>query len=911
MPSRLSNYFNCGGLRPLSYRLTSRSVITIPAIEPPYVGTRPRVKPRIFPPTIQEPPDIPTTTVKPRPPSTTVPSVPVIPDEPVNQSTGTPTGAVGVSTGTPTGPTQTGTIGTFPGGVTQVTQTGVVNVVGAGITRPPKINTTNALFPRSNESTVVVTNQTTNTLGENTPVDTRGRTLNPKITEVPTRYRGVVNNGVKSCEPCLANEPCQYRSEAECIQSFLFGDPDLSFEVPSRGLTNNQKPRYLPQSQYTEISRNTYDAQSSEFFRRSLPNPPPNTSPRAENLRIVGDSVREVKPIKYDEQKNTMYFDDDKRIEIKINLDKLYDETYNFFDYPPTTQTKIVSNSIRLDIFKDRIPEEVSYFLKKNQNQQSNKWHEKIYFDLTLDKLALSINNTLLNSFKSIHDNQSTLVSLDDFLITLKNLLISNKLQEFNPSFYTDLSIKQKNDELISISQPATQTLKDRAVISLVENGAILADPGYYDGYNKFKLLRQKRLNTDINSRIEVTTLDNQDLDIFLEDAGISFSDIDATDNFVEIGVGDGYFIETTNIDDVQLSVPTPNESVKALLTPSTIRNLALRTAGEPDTISITVSSVSSNNELTDTFNMHEEGTLFFELVLSSVVITNESQTLLNKLKANYKLVTSESRINDLIINYGFNTTKINLDFRDPLLTYAKDSSSFVMEKSDITFRNFDFYISGTHDSSFILTRNIPFAIVLVPGCGSEHNPFDSQSEFINFNNNIISRNITLINTIKVKDNQELDTSLKEAPTERTDSPPPDYYGYADKLYYSYDPSSYTNTYYYDNTRYSNKPTQITSTRPIVAKIIKEIIQPLIIKYSPKELKWFDIFSRLTYSEMGEYVTRGDYTLITDLVKKLYNISIKDVIATDKDTITGIISTEESEDIEVTVREPIITAGDR
>jgi len=101
MPSRLSNYFNCGGLRPLSYRLTSRSVITIPAIEPPYVGTRPRVKPRIFPPTIQEPPDIPTTTVKPRPPSTTVPSVPVIPDEPVNQSTGTPTGAVGVSTGTP------------------------------------------------------------------------------------------------------------------------------------------------------------------------------------------------------------------------------------------------------------------------------------------------------------------------------------------------------------------------------------------------------------------------------------------------------------------------------------------------------------------------------------------------------------------------------------------------------------------------------------------------------------------------------------------------------------------------------------------------------------------------------------------------------------------------------------------
>lgn len=908
MSSRLSNYFNCGGFKPLSYRLTSRDVITIPSIDPPYVGGRPRIKPRIFPPIQTEEPVIPTIVV---PPNTAIPTVPVIPDEPINQSTGIPTGPVGVATGGTTGPTQTGTVGSFPGAVTQVSQTGIVNVVGAGITRPPKINTTNALFPRSNESIVIVTTPTTGTLGENTPVDTRGRTLNPKITEVPTRYRGVIRNGIKTCEPCLSNEPCEYRTELECVQSFLLTDQDLSFEVPSRGLSNNQKPRFIPQKDYNEISRNTYDAQSSEFFRRSLSNPPSNTSPRAENLKIIGDSVREVKPINYSEQKNTMYFDDTKRVEIKINLDNLYDQTYNFFNYIPKTTTKIVSNSLRLDIFKDKISEEVSYFLKKNEYQRSEKWHEKIYFDLTLDKLALSINDKLLNSFKSIHDNQSMLLSLDDFLITLKNLLISNRLKEFNPTFYISLSTQQKNDELISITQPVPETIKDKAIISLIENGAILADSGYYEGYNKFKLLRQKRLNTDINSRIQVTTLDNQSLNVLLEDAGISFTDIQDANNFVEIGVGDGYFIETTTISNQNLSVPTPNELEKALLTPSTIRNLALKTAGENDNMILTVSSTSSNNELTDVFVFHEQGILFYELVLSSIEITNESQTLLNKLKSKYKLVTNQNRINDLVINYGFNTTKVNLDFRDPLLTYAKDSSSFVMERSDVTFRNFDFYASGTHDSSFILTRNVPFAIILVPGCGSEHNPFNTQSEFLKYENNIVTRSISLINTIKITDSKDLDLILKEQPTEITESPPADYYGYSDKLYYSYDPSSYTNTYFYNEIQYSEKPSEVSSIRPINSKIIKEIIQPIITKYSPKELKWFDIFSRLTYSEMGEFFANGDYNFIIDLVKKLYNISIKDVIATTKDSITGIIPTEESEDMDITIRNQIITVGDR
>lgn len=911
MPSRLSNYFNCGGLRPLSYRITSRDVITIPSIDPPYVGGKPRVKPRIFPVVQQEPSDIPTTVVNPRPPTVITPTQPVIPDEPTNQSTGTPTGSVGVSTGRPVEPTQTGTVGISLGGITQVTQVGITNVAGTGIIRPPKINTTNALFPRTNESIVIITTPTTGSLGENTPVDTRGRTLNPKITEVPTRYKGVILNGIKTCEPCLSNEPCQYRTETECIQSFLLTDQDLSFEVPSRGISNNQKPRFIPQKDYNEISRNTYDSQSSEFFRRSLINPPSNTSPRIENLKIVGDSIREIKPINYDEQKNTMYFDDTKRIEIKINLKNLYDQTYNFFNYIPTTTTKIVFNSLRLDIFKDRIPEEVSYFLKRNEYQQSEKWHEKVYFDLTLDKLALSINEKLINSFKSIHDNQSILLSLDDFLITLKNLLISNRLKEFNPTFYINISTQQKNDELVSINQPVSETVKDKAIISLIENGAIPAHFGYYEGYNKFKLLRQKRLNTDINSRIQVTTLDDQDLNVFLEDAGINFTNIEDSDNFVEIGIGDGYFIETTTINNEDLAVPTPNELEKALLTPSTIRNLALKTAGENDGMIITVSSTSSNNELTDTFVIHEQGTLFYELILSSIEFTNESQTLLNKLKAKYKLVANQNRIDDLVVNYGFNITKINLDFRDPLLTYAKDSSSFTMERSDITFRNFDFYISGTHDSSFILTRNIPFAIILVPGCGSEHNPFNTQSEFLEYNNNIITRNINLINTIKITDSKDLDLILKEQPTEITDNPPPDYYGYSDKLYYSYDSSSYTNTYFYNNIQYSEKPIEINSFRPINAKIIKEIIQPIITKYSPKELKWFDIFSRLTYSEIGEFFANGDYNLIIDLVKKLYNIPIKDVIASGKDSFTGIFPSEESEDIDVIIREPIIKIGDR
>lgn len=779
------------------------------------------------------------------------------------------------------------------------------------ITEPLAVVTEN---PRTNEgggvgstgiptgiSTTIPGVITVNSAGTQ-PIDVRVRTIPRKITEARYGY----NRDGDSCVECLNPSPCQFRTLETCLQSVRSNSTN-PVEIPPRSTIFNQKPTYITQANYEEYSQSP---QGTVAFR-DAPSPELGTNPRWNDVKVIGGKTRFVKTIDFNNSKNILYVDDRDQSKVNINYKQVYDNVYNFFQKTPNPKTKLVENDLRLDIFNKTVAEEVRYFLLKNETGYSVNWKESYYFDLTLDKLAISLNKEFLNSIQSIHGVDNNLIQPDLFLTALLQMLRSGRLDEFDPGFYSEIASFQNSDELLEIIAPNDSTISERAALTLVINGAAPTDEGYYQEIDKLKIIRQKRLNTDIGVNIAATTIDASTISIPLEDAGISITTIDATDTYADIGVGDNYFIEVADILGNELDVPLDSKNSVATFTPDSVRVAALKTLNQDPYSLLVVSSTSSNNEFLTSYTMRETEPMYFYLDLSSIKILNEDESLVNNLQATYKRLTNEEKINNHLINYGFNVTKLNLDFRDPFVSYAYDTSSFTLNQNDITFRNFDFYLEGNHINDFILTRNLPFAIILVPGCGSRHNPFDIMSDINGYKDEIVERSIYCTQTIKINDVKKLDTAVDEVALSQTSNPNEDFYGYTDKLFYQYNPTSYGRTYYYKNEYLESAPSEISGRRSIMSKIVREVLDPVVQVYQPDELKWFDVFSRLNYNEVGDYFNNGNLDLLSDIIKQKYNINVKDVIK-DKGIVTGLGDpVEDANDLGVTVRAQVVLPEDR
>lgn len=786
----------------------------------------------------------------------------------------------------------------------------------------------------NNQSTVIViptgstgiNNQSTTTAGSTGTVGTRGETStggqDPQLDKenelqspplgssfnrtlnVSPKYNCTVSNGVRGCYECTTGN-CEYNSLNDCLVGCFSQYENFRIKTPSI-TTNLQSARFISQEDFIRYSTLGEPIPSNLINYKA----PINENPKLNSIKIVGGVPRYVKTINLSPQKGVIYVDDNTREKVELNKTPVYDTEYNIFNFTSDNLTKLTVNSLRLDIFNTTVAEEVFYFLRK-YNDNTYNWSEKYYFNLTPEKIALSLRKDLIDAFQSIHYSDNTLINQKEFLETLKSLLISGRLNEFDPNFYVELAQKQANDELLLIEGTADKVAADQASLTLTLNGSQPTEEDLYKSANKFRVLRQKRLNTDIGVKVDVELLDGSAIQIPFEDAGIVAENIEEVEDAVPVGVGDGYFLDVSTIQNSK-QVPLDNLNELAVFTPEVVRFTALKAINEDPYTHITVSSSSSYNEFLDAYSIANTSSLFFELDLSTVKIVNDENSLINEIHGTYKLVTSQYRINKLLINYGFNISKVCLDYRDPLFTYAYNTSTIETNVKDVTFRNFDFYLSGNYIDDRILTRNIPFAMILVPGCGSRHNPFNNESDIISIiNNNIVVRQISVMPTIRLNDYGLLDDSLIEYETDETLAPPSNYYGYSTKLFYNYDPSNYTGAYYYNGEYRNVRPVEITDTEPILGKIIKQIVNPLVQAYSPKELKWFDIFSRLTYDELGKYILSNGLETLKSYIKNAYNIPVKDVLATEKDSKTGLIETDDFDDSITTVRGQVIISGNR
>ena len=558
----------------------------------------------------------------------------------------------------------------------------------------------------------------------------------------------------------------------------------------------------------------------------------------------------------------------------------LYDPHLNFFRVTPTITTTLVPNNRYPNIFGETVASDVSYLLGMVSSQGS--WSEHPIQNLTLEKLAISLNPTLLNAFNRIHHQGGIQVGLNPFLSMVKKHLVTGTLEEIDTNHYIELAQRQIGDRIIQYESSQVREYLERAALGVISYNSISVDSEKFGSIQTRQIRRQRRLNTDIDARIRVCPIDSESDGIVLDNTGFCLRDLNDNQYTMNTGDGDGYYLPVQNRDGGCFPFNLATTVSSAYYVPADVRFNALTIMGEDPSITIRVRSLISLEPQGDQFLASIEdiefSPMYFSLNLVSVSSLNTTNPLIDRTQATYSRIIESSSIEAHLDNNGFAVTRFNIDFRDPIFRHIFETSSFTLEQNDITFRAFD--QNRAIIDQAVLTRNIPFGVVITPVLGSKYNPFSGFSRLEEFSNTNV-RLLQLTPSINYSDKDQRKSELQEI----------NLYDNSGEFKIGVkEPNDLQNVTYrfatsaenLINTNYSNG--SYVSGFPSLsglygAEYLVNKIDQLIVDYDPDEIIWFDVFRRMTLNKFGEIMYDGSQALINSLSKGARSgIPIKNVL---------------------------------
>jgi len=576
-----------------------------------------------------------------------------------------------------------------------------------------------------------------------------------------------------------------------------------------------------------------------------------------------------------------------------------YDVYYNFFKTTPNSETKLVSNNSYLNIFKTLISSEVKYFLDKMNTTTS--WHEVDIHNLTKEKISISLRDDLLTAISNIHTVGNKKVSSDVFLESIRKHLMEGTLGEFDPNYYIYTYNNQVYDDVYEFNESGETPNTLDAAFAIFEDLSINPDyttPGT-DKTNEYK--RMRFLLDDIEAELPVQQFEGYEYGIPLNTVGVPvqlvtepsyINPVSGAD--LKIGDGAGYYFSTLNYDGTEYPIMSVNELSSAYyLTPNDRYNV-LRLLGKEGELRLTVSSLPNNHEFSSSFNFSADVTpMYFALSAKSLGDVPNPNSVINIISGIYVRLTDEEAIGHSR-NYSFNVIRANIDYRDLFIHYARDTSSFYYEQDDFDLRAFD--INRSVQRFKIMTRTVPEAIILTPGCGSRHSPFNGKSKIIDFGGTSIVRQLNLKPTIDYQDNLVEKPFLDKSNIYNTLGT--DYFGLYEKYLntdihgdiFTYNPSSeyFNNSYYYSG-NYTNVQPPSSVRGPTPEAKLMNLAEKLTGLEGVEELTWWDVFRRLTINDVGSLMYTNNKPLIKELsLGYKNNVPIKPVLARPYVTPTGI-----------------------
>lgn len=586
---------------------------------------------------------------------------------------------------------------------------------------------------------------------------------------------------------------------------------------------------------------------------------------------------------------------------------QLYNKKLNFFaptqDALKDKYSRLVSNIFYRNIFADYVSEEIYHVL--NSINTNAPWNEKKILSITTDKIALSINPFLLNILNNLHDISYQKIPLATFLEVIKKHLLTGTLDEFDVKYYQTVYERQKQDPIKEYVLPQSKALIEKTALKVINENQISLSLENKVDYNARQIRRSKKLNEDINVRTKVETLEGNFVDLFVPNKGIEIEYLeDVDENLIdfeklefplETGPGDGYYVplETFTGDIVPFELET--DASAAAYTPPEIRYEALKLINEDPNFYITASSLSAQHEFkqNDTGEVNLES-MYFKLELSSVSNLTTNNLLVDRYSAKYIRLTSQSAIDEHCDTNGLSITRMNIDYRDPIFRYIKDRSFFEYEQNDINFKRQT--LNKGIGNNTILTRNLPFGIIITPVKGSKYNPYNGMSNIDSYSNDIVVRTISMtpaiddlsdelkVNDLDEKFLYEFNSDYKVGIVEPTDAQALTYRFYASS-------TKFSDTFITPTLEtYSNSSTVSMPSSNGISYLIKDVLDNIITNYNPTQISWYDVLRRMPIHRFGELLYNSNNTILTQLSEGLRGgVLIKNVLNRPEDDTDEIL----------------------
>lgn len=548
----------------------------------------------------------------------------------------------------------------------------------------------------------------------------------------------------------------------------------------------------------------------------------------------------------------------------------LFDEKYNFFKTNPQLSSTLVANSSYRNIFKDVVTEEVKYFLNRQGSQ--SVWAEEYFDSLTNDKIIISLRDELLISFNNITSIGRTKIPLSNFIEVIKNHLTTGTLDEFDPNYFYYIYNSQITTKILTLPQEGESYNGLQVALGLFElsaqNPYQVTDPSNFKSINELKRIRF--LLEDIEANIPSLQLNGNTNPLFLRNSGVPSQQLGGSpSSYLNIGDGAGYYVSSMYANGGSYPLQTANELSASRYVPPTLRHNLLQLLGTDIGLKVTVSSQTGITEFSSNYNASADvSPMYFKLNFDSISDMDNPNSVINFLSASYTRISDEEAVNHSR-NYSFNVAKVNLDYRDPMIHYARDTSNINVELDEFNLRNFDENRSVIREN--IILRNIPAAIILTPGMGSAHNPFNSKSQITSYSDTVVIRSINLTPSFETQSNFTTKPSLEISNVYNSIGTP--HFGLYEQLYaqdihgdlFTYNPSSSIFNKSYFNGTYTNTQPEAQFREPSIEAKLVSLVDKLSDSSSVSSLTWWDVFRRVSINDIGKLSYSDPRTLLNKL----------------------------------------------
>ena len=387
-----------------------------------------------------------------------------------------------------------------------------------------------------------------------------------------------------------------------------------------------------------------------------------------------------------------------------------------FFKFTPKRRKKVKNNNNQTDIFNRDIDE--SFLKLMTGSLTFGDWDSSLAAAVTPDIVYDNLNIEAKRLFNSILNPDGTRLSRTDIYSIVGPRLLKGTISEIKLGDLAKIAEAGRGDPEITVIRSNSEVVNETVALGLIEKNYFPLDHTKYNGLSRETFKNNKTLSSDVDRYIEVT-IGGVPQRYYVND----------DDTFVgrsTLSLKDGEYFDVTLGGEVN-RIYAESEIDHAYFIPEKTRQTAIKILGGDPSRVLSVSGDPSGVELDHSLSTPRENIYFLSCVLSSVetVLPNNQSRHLKRTKARYEYISLRNinQINEYI-KYKNNHQTFIISDEDLLLDYVERDGQLFLEQTDII-------VDSPKENKTIplLTRQIPWYIILYPTNRAEYLPFDVKSQ--------------------------------------------------------------------------------------------------------------------------------------------------------------------------------------